>query len=109
MGADPENPESSAKMQKNDLSATAAKADDAEASKGYASPNIAIIMKGLSVILLLIALTAIAQLYFSIQNIIAVWLDEEYVPIANSIYYIAVIAGCIFLIFRIQSPRFGGK
>ncbi len=109
MGADPENSEFSAGLQKAESGTAIAKADNAALPNGHVSHNIEIITKGITVILLLVTLLAIAQLYFSIQNIIAVWLNEDYVPIANSIYYIAVIAGCIFLIFRIQSPRLGGK
>jgi hypothetical protein len=55
-------------------------------------------IQGLYAILFLFILIAALQLYFSIQEFIRVWFSEEYIPIANSIYYILVIAGGIYLI-----------
>ena len=55
-------------------------------------------IQGLYAILFLFILIAALQLYFSIQEFIRVWFSEEYIPIANSIYYILVIAGGSYLI-----------
>ena len=95
MGEDLETSESLTGMQKSDPKATV-------------GINEGIIMKGLSVILLLIMLLAVGQLYFSVQEIIGIWLDEDYVPVVNSIYYIIVIVGCIYIISKMQSWRSKG-
>jgi hypothetical protein len=58
------------------------------------------LQKGLYGILLLLVLVAAIQLYFSVQEIISSWLEEEWVPVFNSIYYLAVIGLGLYLIKR---------
>jgi hypothetical protein len=54
-------------------------------------------IQGLYAILFLFILIAALQLYFSIQEFIRLWFSEEFIPIANSIYYILVIVGGLYL------------
>jgi hypothetical protein len=54
-------------------------------------------IQGLYAILFLFILIAALQLYFSIQEFIRVWFSEEYIPIVNSLYFILVIVGGIYL------------
>ncbi|MDD1664692.1 MAG: hypothetical protein LUQ32_05005 [Methanomicrobiales archaeon] len=56
------------------------------------------LVQGLYGILFLIILIAAVQLYFSIQEFIRLWFSEEFIPIVNSLYYLVVIAGGIYLI-----------
>jgi hypothetical protein len=55
-------------------------------------------IQGLYAILFLFILIAALQLYFSIQEFIRLWFSEEYIPVANSLYFILVIVGGIYLI-----------
>jgi hypothetical protein len=55
-------------------------------------------IQGLYAILFLIVLIAALQLYFSIQEFIRAWFSEEYIPVVNSVYYLAVVVGGIYLI-----------
>ena len=54
-------------------------------------------IQGLYAIIFLFILIAALQLYFSIQEFIRLWFSEEYIPIVNSVYFILVIAGGIYL------------
>ena len=54
-------------------------------------------IQGLYAIVFLFILIAALQLYFSIQEFIRVWFSEEYIPVVNSLYYILVIVGGIYL------------
>lgn len=55
-------------------------------------------IQGLYAILFLVILIAAFQLYFSIQTFISTWFSEEYIPVVNSLYYLAVVVGGIYLI-----------
>jgi hypothetical protein len=57
------------------------------------------LVQGLYAIILLIVLIATLQLYFAIQDIINRWFSYEYIPIFNSLYFIAVISGGVSLIW----------
>jgi len=52
---------------------------------------------GLFITLMLLVFVAVFQLYGSIQSIIRIWFEYEYVPIFNSIYYAAVILLGLYL------------
>jgi hypothetical protein len=54
-------------------------------------------IQGLYAIIFLFILIATLQLYFSIQEFIRLWFSEEYIPIVNSIYYLLVIVGGVYL------------
>jgi hypothetical protein len=56
-------------------------------------------IQGLYAILFLIILIAALQLYFSIQMFISTWFSYDYIPIVNSIYFLFIIVGGIYLIF----------
>lgn len=56
------------------------------------------IMLGLRLILLLIVMIAAVQLYFSVQGVISTWVASEFIPLVNTVYYIVVIAGGIWLL-----------
>jgi hypothetical protein len=57
-----------------------------------------LLVKGLYAILFLIILIAALQLYFSAQEFIRAWFSDEYIPVLNTLYYLAVVAGGIYLI-----------
>lgn len=40
----------------------------------------------------------IAQLYFSVPQVISMWVSDQFVPLVNAIYFILVIIGGIWLI-----------
>jgi hypothetical protein len=63
------------------------------------------LIQGLYAILFLIILIAALQLYFSIQEFIRLWFSEEYIPVVNSLYFLAVIAGGIALILSYLRGR----
>jgi hypothetical protein len=70
-----------------------------ESPKGGAQSDIrGLFIQGLYAILFLIILIAALQLYFSIQEFIRTWFSEEYIPVLNTFYYLAVVAGGIYLI-----------
>jgi hypothetical protein len=62
-------------------------------------------IQGLYAILFLFILIAALQLYFSIQEFIRTWFSEEFIPIVNSLYYLAVVAGGIYLILQYIRSR----
>jgi hypothetical protein len=62
-------------------------------------------IQGLYGILFLIILIAALQLYFSIQQFIATWFSYEFIPIVNSIYFLAIILGGIYLVFSYLRGR----
>jgi len=49
-------------------------------------------------ILLLLCFLAAFQLYFTVQGIISMWVNEPYIPFANAAFYLVVIIGSIFVI-----------
>jgi hypothetical protein len=55
-------------------------------------------IQGLYAILFLIIFIAAIQLYFSIQEFIGRWFSYDYIPVVNSLYYLAIIVGGISLI-----------
>jgi hypothetical protein len=63
------------------------------------------IMIGLRLIVLLIVLIAAVQLYFTIQGVIGMWVADQYIPLVNAIYYIAVIVGGIWLLWGVLTRR----
>ncbi len=44
-------------------------------------------------------------LYFSINNIIDMWVEDQYVPLAQAIYYIAIISLGLYLMDRYLLKR----
>ena len=56
------------------------------------------IMIGLRLIVLLLVLIAAVQLYLTIQGVIGMWVADQYIPLVNAIYYIAVIIGGVWLL-----------
>ena len=63
------------------------------------------IMVGLRLIVLLLVLIAAVQLYFTIQGVIGMWVADQFIPIFNAIYYIAVIAGGVWLLWSVLTRR----
>ena len=63
------------------------------------------LVQGLYAIILLIVLLATLQMYFAVQDIINRWFSYEYIPIFNSLYFIAVISGGVSLIWLRISRR----
>lgn len=53
--------------------------------------------KGLFVLVSIFIVLAAFGLYFSVNNIIDMWVEDQYVPMVQTIYYIAVIALGIYL------------
>lgn len=53
--------------------------------------------KGLFVLVSVFIVMAAFGLYFSVNNIIDMWVEDQYVPMVQTIYYIAVIALGIYL------------
>jgi hypothetical protein len=53
--------------------------------------------KGLFILLNIFIVLAAFGLYFSINGIIEMWIEYQYVPVVQSIYYIAVIAISLYL------------
>lgn len=62
-------------------------------------------IQGLCAILFLFIFIAAFQLYFSIQQFISTWFSEEYIPVVNSLYFLAVIAGGLFIIYSYVRGR----
>jgi multisubunit Na+/H+ antiporter MnhB subunit len=58
-----------------------------------------LLVQGLYAILFLIILIAALQLYFSVQQFISTWFSDEFIPVFNTLYYLAVVVGGIYLIF----------
>ena len=58
-----------------------------------------LLVQGLYAILFLIILIAALQLYFSIQEFIRTWFSEEFIPVFNTLYYLAVVVGGIYLVY----------
>lgn len=63
------------------------------------------LMIGLRLIVLLLVLIAAVQLYFTIQGVIALWVADQFIPLVNAIYYIVVIIGGIWLLWRVLSKQ----
>jgi hypothetical protein len=38
------------------------------------------------------------QLYFTVQDVIRLWIADQFIPLVNGVYYLLVIAGGIWLI-----------
>jgi hypothetical protein len=56
------------------------------------------IKTGIRLILLLLIFIAAVQLYFAIQEVIRLWIADQFIPLVNGVYYLLVIAGGIWLI-----------
>lgn len=84
----------------DDMRREEAEASPADPGKGAKQAYFDMLQKGLYGILLLLVLVAAIQLYFSVQEIIRSWLEEEWVPVFNSLYYLAVIGLGLYLIKR---------
>ena len=56
--------------------------------------------RGVFALLSIFIVLAAFGLYFSVGNIIDRWVVDQYIPVVRTIYYIAVIAICIYLIKR---------
>ena len=55
--------------------------------------------------ILLFVFIALFQLYLSIQQVIASWFSTEYIPLVQSLFFIAVIATGLYIIFfRKRAP-----
>jgi hypothetical protein len=77
-----------------------------EGPKGGQQSDVkSLFVQGLYAILFLFILIAALQLYFSIQEFIRIWFSEEYIPIVNSVYFLVIIVGGIFLILRYIRSR----
>jgi uncharacterized membrane protein len=50
-------------------------------------------------IILLFVFIALFQLYISIQQVIALWFSTEYIPLVQSLFFIAVIVTGLYIIF----------
>jgi hypothetical protein len=50
------------------------------------------------IIIGLFVLIATFQLYFVIQELIRIWISDQFVPVVSAVYYIIVIAGGVWLI-----------
>ena len=57
-----------------------------------------LLARGLYAILFLVMFIAVFQLYFSIQEFIIRWFSYDYIPVVNSLYYLAIIVVGLFLI-----------
>lgn len=53
--------------------------------------------KGLFILVSVFIVLAAFGLYFSVNSIIDMWVEDQYVPVVQTIYYIAVIALGIYL------------
>jgi len=62
---------------------------------------IAFVVTGLAGIVLLLVLFATLQLYLAVQEAIRYWVADPYVPLVNGAFYIAVIAGGVYLVLRL--------
>jgi len=61
---------------------------------------------GLLVIAMILTLIATLHLYFSVQDVISIWFEHQYKPIASAVFSCFVIAVCIYLTrFYIISRR----
>ncbi len=49
--------------------------------------------------ILVVVFIALLQLYFSIQQAIALWFSTEYIPIFQSLFFIAVIVAGLYIVF----------
>jgi hypothetical protein len=63
------------------------------------------IMTGLRLIVLLLILLAAVQLYFTIQGVISIWVAAQFIPLINTIYYLVVIVGGIWLLWKVLSKH----
>jgi len=62
-------------------------------------------IQGLYAIIFLFIFIAALQLYFSIQEFISRWFSYDYIPVVNSLYYLVIIVGGIYLIFSYIRSR----
>ena len=62
---------------------------------------IAFVVTGLAGIGLLLVLFATLQLYLAVQEAVRYWVADPYVPLVNGAFYIAVIAGGVYLVLRL--------
>ncbi len=54
---------------------------------------------GLAYIIIgIFVLIAAFQLYFVIQELIRTWISDQFVPVVSAVYYVAVIAGGVWLL-----------
>jgi hypothetical protein len=56
------------------------------------------IKTGIRFIILLLIFIAAVQLYFTVQDVIRLWIADQFIPLVNGVYYLLVIAGGIWLI-----------
>jgi hypothetical protein len=49
--------------------------------------------------ILLFVFIALFQLYLSIQQVIALWFSTDFIPLVQSLFFIAVIATGLYIIF----------
>ena len=56
------------------------------------------IKTGIRLIILLLIFIAAVHLYFTIQEVIRLWIADQFIPLVNGVYYLLVIAGGIWLI-----------
>ena len=62
-------------------------------------------MTGLRLIVLLLVFIAAVQIYFSIQGVIGMWVADQFIPLINAVYYLAVIIGGIWLLRNVLTGR----
>jgi len=62
-------------------------------------------MTGLRLIVLLLVFIAAVQIYFSIQGVIGMWVADQFIPLVNAVYYLAVIIGGIWLLRDVLAGR----
>ncbi len=53
--------------------------------------------KGLFILLSIFIVLAAFGLYFSVNGIIEMWIEYQYVPVVQTVYYIVVIAVSLYL------------
>ncbi len=61
----------------------------------------AFVVTGLVGIVLLLVLVATMQLYFAVQEAVRYWVADPYVPFVNGAFFLAIIAGGIYLVVRL--------
>jgi hypothetical protein len=49
-------------------------------------------------IALLLVLISTMQLYFSIQSALGIWFEEDYVPVLQSLYFLMVASGGLYIV-----------
>jgi sterol desaturase/sphingolipid hydroxylase (fatty acid hydroxylase superfamily) len=61
---------------------------------------LALVETGLVGIVLVLVLLAALQLYVAVQETIRYWVADQYVPLVNAVFFIAIIAGGIFVLLH---------